>query len=174
MKKWLPETEATFLQFALQIRKLYRKSARESWKKQSVNHTGRSKGKVNRTITLAKNKNKFKNASGFTLIEIMIVVLIIGTLLAIAFPNLANARETSRRRTCIGNLRRIQWAKDSYLMENNLPMSHTPTAADLYGPNSFLKYTPECNGGGGYTINSGWDDPTCDYQGGGVHVMLDD
>ena len=129
---------------------------------------------MNRTMNSFRNRLTSERRLGFTLIEIMIVVLIIGILLAIAFPNLANARETSRRRSCIANLRRIQWAKDSFLMENNMPISHTPTETDLYGPNSFLKYMPECNGGGTYTIGSGWDDPSCDYQGGGVHVMLGD
>ena len=49
---------------------------------------------------------------GFTLVEIMIVVLIIGILLAIAIPNFINARQTSRVQTIVANLREVDAAKE--------------------------------------------------------------
>ena len=61
-----------------------------------------------------------KGRRGFTLIEIMIVVLIIAVLLAIAIPNFMKARDTSRTKACVANLRqidtaRMQWAMDAKL-----------------------------------------------------------
>ncbi|WP_395139763.1 type II secretion system protein, partial [Armatimonas sp.] len=56
----------------------------------------------------------------FTLVEIMIVVLIIGILVAIAVPNFIRARESARARACVGNLRQIDSAKEQYAMDNRL------------------------------------------------------
>lgn len=112
-----------------------------------------------------------KNLRGFTLIEIMIVVLIIGILLAIAVPNFINARESARKRSCTGNLRRIEWAKDAYLMQEKLPATTTPTPADLYGDGKFILSTPVCPGSGSYTIGDGFTSPTCDYLGGNAHLI---
>ncbi|MGC8862798.1 MAG: type II secretion system protein, partial [Armatimonadota bacterium] len=61
-----------------------------------------------------------KRRGGFTLIEIMIVVLIISVLLAIAIPNFMRARETSRAKACCSNLRQIETAKEQNAMDNKL------------------------------------------------------
>lgn len=104
----------------------------------------------------------------FTLIEIMIVVLIIGILLAIAIPNFVRARESSRQKACISNLKQIQSAKEQWAMDNRQPGTATPTAGDLWGTaTDYIKDEPKCPASGTYTINDVSTDPDCDYTASG-------
>ena len=63
------------------------------------------------------NHKKKKN-SGFTLVEIMIVVVIIGLLSAMAIPAFTKVREQSREKAIINNLRQIAAAGQQYILEN--------------------------------------------------------
>jgi prepilin-type N-terminal cleavage/methylation domain-containing protein len=98
---------------------------------------------------------------GFTLVEIMIVVLIIGILLAIAVPNFIRAREGSRAKSCVANLKQIESAKEQWAMDTKAAPGATPTAADLYGATKYVKTTPTCPSGGTYTIAAMDARPTC-------------
>jgi len=61
---------------------------------------------------------KTKHTAGFTLVEIMIVVAIIGLLAAIAIPNFVKARENAQLNSIFNNLRIIEGAKDQWALEN--------------------------------------------------------
>ena len=103
---------------------------------------------------------------GFTLVEIMIVVLIIGILMAIAVPNFIQARQTSRTNSCIANLKQIDSGKEQYAMASKLDTGATVTWANLV-PN-YLKSQPSCPAGGTYTINVVGTNPVCTVAG---HVL---
>jgi prepilin-type N-terminal cleavage/methylation domain-containing protein len=110
---------------------------------------------------------------GFTLVEIMIVVLIIGILLAIAVPNFIKARETSRSKSCVANLKQIEAAKEQWCMDNKQSTTATPADTDLYGNTNYVKNTPSCPSGGSYTIGNMATRPVCSIGTGSTpsHVL---
>ncbi len=98
-----------------------------------------------------------KKATGFTLVEIMIVVLIIGILLAIAIPNFVSARESSRAKACVGNLKQIDSATQQWCMDQKKNASNYGTGpsitTDLFvsGGTGYLRAAPACPSNGAYT-----------------------
>ena len=77
------------------------------------------------------NKLASKNRHGFTLVEIMIVVAIIGLLAAIAIPNFVRARQTAQTNACINNLRQIDGAKEQWALENKKNQGDAVVVADV-------------------------------------------
>src|ERR1700748_198080 len=69
--------------------------------------------------------------AGFTLIEIMIVVAIIGLLAAIAIPNFVHARTTAQANACINNLRQIDGAKQEWALETKASATSTPVDSNI-------------------------------------------
>jgi len=103
-------------------------------------------------------KRTNKRRKGFTLVEIMIVVLIIGILLAIAVPNFITARQNSRAQTIVATLKQVEAAKDQCAMDKGLTTGDDCTDTDMA---SYLKkYPPTFPVGGAYAKNSIGTNPT--------------
>jgi prepilin-type N-terminal cleavage/methylation domain-containing protein len=120
-----------------------------------------------------------RRKGGFTLIEIMIVVLIIGILLAIAIPNFMRAREVSRAKSCISNLKQIDTAKEQWAMDFKQEDGATPTMDQLTTEDAaatsgqYMKSEPSCPSAGTYDPAAVGDNPTCDYAGTVAEHSLD-
>jgi len=97
--------------------------------------------------------------AAFTLVEIMIVVLIIGILLAVAIPSFVQARESSRAKACVANLKQIDSAKQQWAMDQKAGSTASPGSTDL-SPTYIRTYPTEPEGGS-YTVNSIASVPTC-------------
>ncbi len=102
---------------------------------------------------------KKKNKAGFTLVEIMVVVGIIGIILSMAIPNFINSRRKARAQVCVNNLHQIHGAKQQWAMDNNQGETATPTSANL-APTYLADY-PTCPAAGTYGINNVGTVPTC-------------
>ena len=106
-----------------------------------------------------------RRSRGFTLLEILIVVMISSMLLAIAIPNFIQARETSRSKACQRTLWEIQSAKERWAMDNRRPATDTPAMTDLVAPGVYLRNDPVCPSSGTYTIGRLDETPSCSVGG---------
>ena len=97
--------------------------------------------------------------AGFTLVEILIVVLIIGILLTAAVPNFVSARQNSRQNSCFSNLDKLDGAKAIWYQETSASSDESPVMGDLVPVH--IRLVPNCPTNGAYTLGNAATDVTC-------------
>ena len=108
-------------------------------------------------------KKRTSRQGGFTLVEIMIVVAIIGLLASIAIPNFVKARTTAQMNACISNLRVIDGAIQQWALDTKQGDTATVTATDIL---PYLKNSVTCPSGGktfadSYSVTTVQARPAC-------------
>ena len=92
-----------------------------------------------------------KNEKGFTLIEMLIVLGIMGILITLALPLYNNTVKKAQTEGCEANKHTIQAQMEIYYLEND---NNYPTTVTTLHTEKYLKSDPKCPGGGTYTLET--------------------
>ncbi len=107
---------------------------------------------------------------GFTLVEMMVVVMIFAILVLIVITNYKSSVSFSQTKSCVVNLKQIQAAKELFFMSKS---DKTVTDNDLFGTDKMIRVKPTCPTGAVYDIGKTQQkDPTCS-SGNDDHVLPD-
>jgi prepilin-type N-terminal cleavage/methylation domain-containing protein len=112
---------------------------------------------------------KTTRRSGFTLLEIMMAVTIIGFLAGLAIPAFMRSRRTTQAARCVNNMGQIESAKERWSMETFADLGSPCVAGDItiYFKSGF----PVCPGGGSYTVNAIGSNVVCSLGVSQGHVL---
>jgi len=92
-----------------------------------------------------------RNNKGFTLVELMVVVVIIGILVAIAVPLYSNVQESAKEKTCYANQRILEGAVAQYSADHDGGFTDVPGLVS----GDYIQEAPQCkDASDGYTINT--------------------
>jgi prepilin-type N-terminal cleavage/methylation domain-containing protein len=115
-----------------------------------------------------------RSEGGFTLIELMVVVMIIGVLVAIAIPVFHSTERNTKLRACLANLRTMEGAIQQYnaeadnfnapqLTDLNVLFNPVFTQGCTFGP--WVGRAPVCPDAGTYTLDANGRSITCSVHG---------
>ena len=114
----------------------------------------RHKGQWNNQLGPVSMRN-----SGYVLVEVTIVILIVAILFSISVPEFMNARENSWQTSCFRNQGLLDDAKAEWILEGGVGPSTVPNMTDLVP--KYIKQTPTCPSNGVYTLGVEGTPVTC-------------
>lgn len=102
----------------------------------------------------------FRCSRGFTLVELLVVIAVIGVLVALLLPAVQAARESARRTSCTNNMKQLGVALQSYHDSFNLfpPAKITGTRQHMWQPHLF-PYLEQSSLHSMYRFDVSWNDP---------------
>lgn len=104
-----------------------------------------------------------RDDKGFTLVEIMIVVIVIGLLTSLMLPNFIKVREKAQMYACKANLHQLDSSKKLIAIDEGKQTGDAAGMDDIVP--DYIRTTPTCPSGGTYTIDNIGTSPTCTISG---------
>ncbi len=92
--------------------------------------------------------------SGFTLVELIVILVVLGVLGGIAIPKYIQNRTTKRRNACTANLKMMDGAKWSWSVETRQAGTAVPADSDIFGWSLYMGSKLLCPLGGTYSLNA--------------------
>jgi prepilin-type N-terminal cleavage/methylation domain-containing protein len=123
------------------------------------NNRGLSVPEVVAMEKVRNRKRQSRRISGFTMVEMMIVVLVLAMLVEMAIPQFITARHRARQRTCMSNLRQMEVAKEQLAINKKLQDGDAMAMADIVP--DYIRNVPACPSGGAYTLQVCGTSPEC-------------